>query len=51
VARFDVKYWPGQVNNNSDALSRQSIARLVAATKPVKRTGIIEELSEDSAFE
>jgi len=48
---FNVKYWPGQVNNNSDTLSRQPIARLVAAIEPVKKTGNIEELREDPAFE
>jgi len=50
IPTFDVKYRPGGVNN-SDALSRQPIARLVAAIKPVKRTGNIEELREDPAFE
>jgi len=44
---FNVKYQPGQVNT----LSRQPIARLVAAIKPVKRTGNVEELREDPAFE
>jgi len=48
---FNVKYWPGLVNNNSDALSRQPIARLVATIEPVKNTGNIEELREDPAFE
>jgi len=48
---FNVKYRPGQVNNNSDTLSRQPIARLVAAIEPVKKTGNIEELREDPAFE
>jgi len=47
---FNVKYWPGWVNNNSDALSRQPIARLVAAIKSVKKTGNIGELREDPAF-
>jgi len=47
---FDVKYQPGWVNNNSDALSRQPIARLVAAIGPVRKTGNIEELREDPAF-
>jgi len=35
------------VNNNND----KPIARLVAALKPVKRTGNVEELREDPAFE
>jgi len=48
---FNVKYWPGQVNNNSDSLSRQPIARLVAAIQPVKKTSNVEELREDQAFE
>jgi len=48
---FNVKYRPGQVNNNSDGLSRQPIARLVAAIEPVKKTGNVEELREDPAFE
>jgi len=48
---FNVKYWPGQVNNNSDTLSRQPIARLVAAIEPVKKTSNVEELREDPAFE
>jgi len=48
---FNVKYQPGQVNNNSNALSRQLIARLVAAIEPVKKTGNVEELREDPAFE
>jgi len=47
---FNVKYQPGWVNNNSDALSRQPIARLVAAIEPVK-TGNVEELREGPAFE
>jgi len=47
---FDVKYWPGQVNNNSEALSRQPIARLAAAIKPVKKTSNVEELREDPAL-
>jgi len=33
---FNVKYWPGWVNNNSDALSREPITRLVAAIEPVQ---------------
>jgi len=48
---FNVKYQPGQVNNNSDTLSRQQIARLVAAIEPVERTSNVEELREDPAFE
>jgi len=48
---FNVKYQPGQVNNNSDALSRQPIARLVAAIEPVKKTSNVEEMREDPAFE
>jgi len=47
---FDVKYQPGWVNNNSDALSRQPRARLVAAIEPVKKTSNFEELREDPAF-
>jgi len=31
---FNVQYWPGLVNKNSDTLSRQPIARLVAAIEP-----------------
>jgi len=38
----------GQANN---ALPRELITRLEAAIKPVKRTGNIEELREDPAFE
>jgi len=45
---FNVKYQPGQVNNNSDTLSRQPIASLV---EPVKKTSNFEELREDPAFE
>jgi len=48
---FNVKYQQGQVNNNSGALSRQPISRLVAAIEPVKRTGNVEELREDPALE
>jgi len=48
---FNVKYQPEWVNNNSDTLSRQPIARLVAAIEPVKKTSNIEELREDPAFE
>jgi len=48
---FNVKYRPGLVNNNSDSLSRQPIARLVAAIEPVKKTSNVEELREDPAFE
>jgi len=47
---FNVKFCLGQVNNNSDTLSRQPIARLVAAIEPVKRT-CNNALREDPAFE
>jgi len=40
---FNVKYQPGEVNNNVT----QPVARLVAAIKPVKRTGNVEELREE----
>jgi len=39
---FNVKYYPGWVNNNSDTVPRGLIAWLVAAIKPVKRTGKVE---------
>jgi len=48
---FNLKYQPGWVNNNSDTMSRQPIARLVASIEPVKKTGKVEELREDPAFE
>jgi len=42
IPTFNDKHWPGWVNNNSDALSRQPIASLVAAIKPVKRISNVE---------